>query len=328
MSTQQEAIMEQIVRHLNGEATDAEREFVEKWKTASSENNRYFDEVASVWENTENAADFVSIDVDKQWERFVTQTQLTKPKPRVLSLVTVWSVAAAVLVLIGTTFYFNGVFSDQITLMAVSGEENRFVLPDGSTVWLNDNSELSYTKNFGGEEGKVRSLELHGEAYFDVVKNPKKPFEIQVNDTKTKVLGTSFNLKEDRGSNTVSLDLINGKVAFSSATAEEVVSPGEHITATANGVLTKQTFSDLNFLAWKTGVLSFEKTPLKKALVDIAIFYNINIQSDTEQFKDCTLTIQLKGETIEDVMETLKILFKLSYTKEASGNYKLNGGGC
>ncbi len=328
MSPQEEKMMPKIVRYLNGEATVAERQQVDTWIASSSENKKYLEELKSTWEHTDSIKDFDAIDVDQQWNMFKEKTGIETAKTPVFSLTKLWKVAAAILVLIAGTWYMSQSFNNQIILIAESGQENRFELPDGSVVWLNTNSELSYSKDFGGEKGKVRALNLEGEAYFEVAKNPKKPFEVTVNDTKTQVLGTSFNLRENLDTKSVSLVLVTGKVAFSNATTKEIVHPGEQVESNADGSLIKTKTVGQNFLAWKTGVLVFENSTLEDALQDIADFYQIRVDAVEEQLKHCTLTIKFQKEPIEVVLETLKTLYNVTYRKDASGNYQLTGGGC
>jgi transmembrane sensor len=90
-----------------------------------------------------------------------------------------------------------------------NGSRTKIVLPDGSQVWLNSGSNLTYTKEFGN---RLREVELSGEAYFDVVKNPEQPFIIHTHQIDVKVVGTAFNVKSYPGERRTETTLIRGRV--------------------------------------------------------------------------------------------------------------------
>ena len=79
------------------------------------------------------------------------------------------------------------------TSFTEAGQRSNMILPDGTKVWLNSSSELKYTSAFNGEN---RDVYISGECYFEVAKNPKKPFIVHANDLQVKVYGTHFNVKE------------------------------------------------------------------------------------------------------------------------------------
>ena len=118
-------------------------------------------------------------------------------------------------------------------------------LPDGTKVWLLKNSELTYHKiNFNKDS---RTINLEGEGYFEVVKNPNKPFIINMDNTVTTVLGTSFNLKQDPKSRNVELVLVEGEVLFETSKAIQNILPGQKVVANLEGELTKTKNDDVEF---------------------------------------------------------------------------------
>ena len=95
------------------------------------------------------------------------------------------------------------------TLSAENGSRTRTILPDGSTVWVNAGSHISFDNDF---KGQTREVTLNGEAYFDVVKNPKQPFIVHVSGYDIRVLGTAFNVKSYPGDKTIETTLLRGLV--------------------------------------------------------------------------------------------------------------------
>lgn len=319
---QEDRILQLLTRYLQGDAQDDERKFVEKWVAESESNTTYFEDVKRIWDTSESVADFDQINVDEQWGKFRSSTVITtKKKSNKVYL----KIAASIVLLIGLGFYFNSFFNTEVTLIAKAGTENKFILPDESTVWLNEGSRLTYKKGFKGDS---RYLNLEGEGFFEVTKDPDKPFIVIANTTQTKVLGTSFNLKNNTKTKEVELVLITGSVEFLSNNHKEILVPGDKIIAMAGGKLTKTANENLNFSSWKSGVLKFEKTSVEQVIKDIELHYNKNLIIGSREFANCTLTTIFDNESFENVLETLKILFDLTYEKVDSNTITINGGEC
>jgi len=193
----EDRILAILTRYLEDDVEQKERDFVKDWIAESESNKKYFEEVKFLWKTSEEVVDFDTIDVDHEWTIFkknVTNPVKEVPKKNISN--TFLRIAASVAIVIGISVYFMNYFNSEITLMAEAGQENRFELPDQSVVWLKEGSELTYKKEF---KGKERTSKLEGEAFFEVTKNPDKPFIVLTNGTETKVLGTSFNLKTRLG---------------------------------------------------------------------------------------------------------------------------------
>ncbi len=123
-------------------------------------------------------------------------------------------------------------------------------LPDGTRVWLNKGTELSYTKNYNRI---IREVHLKGEAYFEVQKDSLRPFIIKAGDSHTRVLGTAFNLSAYQ-KHSPRLTVVSGRVTFTNEDSEQilVLSPGETgILDSKEGKLIKKMNGDPHFLDWK-----------------------------------------------------------------------------
>ena len=124
----------------------------------------------------------------------------------------VWKVAALLVLAIGATFYFKlgRVSDDLVVIVAHNGDQKQFDLPDGSQVWLNSGSELSYAKHFASAE--IKEISLKGEAFFDIKHLPNRTFIIHTGLLDIKDVGTRFNVKAYEGEQSIETTLINGAV--------------------------------------------------------------------------------------------------------------------
>ena len=313
-----------LIRYLQGDVQDYEQKFVEDWIRGSESNRIYFEEVKQVWNTSETVADFSKINIDKQWDKFKSTIAISKKKKTKFNKLYL-KIAASVVVLIGLGYYINSSFNTAVVLVAKAGIENKFILPDNSKVWLKEGSQLSYEKEF---EGSSRNVSLDGEGYFEVTKNPNKPFVVLTGNTTTKVLGTSFNLKNDLKTKQTELVLVTGKVEFLSSTDKQILAPGDKIVAMPNGKLVKSANKNLNFSSWKSGILKFEKTSINQVIKDVELHYNKNITIENMEFNNCTLTTIFDNESFDNVMQTLKILFDLTYVNIDKDTIVIKRGGC
>ncbi|WP_188112011.1 FecR family protein [Aquimarina sp. RZ0] len=313
-----------LIRYLEKDATEQETIFIEDWISFSDQNKTYFRELTNLWSASNSQKDLNDIDIEKDWKKVQTRinTLKLKKKTRKLTPAILWKIAAGFALLIAISLY-QYTENQKITLLAIDAPE-KFELPDGSLVWLNKGSELSYKKEFSRNS---RDLLLKGEGYFEVKKNPHKPFTIQLNNTKTSVLGTQFNLKENTDTS-VALVLVEGSVAFSTEQEQLIVAPGEKISSNLSGNLLKVKNPDANFMAWKTRVLKFDETPMTKVIQDISQLYQITFSIEDKELLSCHLTMQFDQASLQNVLETLQILYEIEYQLESENTYRIKGGKC
>lgn len=322
----EDQILAILTRYLEDDVELEEQKFVKDWISESTANKNYFEEVKSIWKASEDIADFDKIDVEEEWGSFkqTISVQENSAKKKVSNTV-FYRIAASVAIIIGLGFYFLNYYSANVTLVAEAGKENRFELPDASVVWLKEGSQLTYDKGF---EGETRKTQLNGEAFFEVTKNPDKPFIVLTNNTETKVLGTSFNLKTNTETKETEIVLVTGKVQFTAGGNQEILRPGDKVTAKANGTLAKKTNDNPNFISWKSKVLKFEDTLLSEVVEDIEQFYNVKLVIENPQLRHCKLTSVFENESLEDVLETLTVLFDITHQKDEANRIIIKGGDC
>ena len=169
------------------------------------------------------------------------------------------------------------------TIEVPRGGEYRLVLPDGSMVWLNSDSELKFPMNFAGERRKVF---LKGEAYFEVVKNPDMPFIVEVAAMEVKVLGTCCNINASRSDERIQTTLVSGKVEVSDReNARKVVLLPNQRAELKKGCLTVENVDAEEIIAWMQGKFYFESESLEEIATQLERWYDIHFFFSRESLK-------------------------------------------
>ncbi|HEX9511263.1 MAG TPA: FecR domain-containing protein [Puia sp.] len=149
------------------------------------------------------------------------------------------------------------------------------VLPDGSKVWLNNASSLRYPVAF---TGRVREVELKGEAYFEIARNAAQPFKVRVGTMLVDVLGTSFNIAAYEDESHVKTTLLTGGVRVSEGTANALLKPGEQVQVNAAGEFSAPQEVDADgVIAWKNGLFHFERADIRTVMKMLARWYDVDI---------------------------------------------------
>lgn len=164
------------------------------------------------------------------------------------------------------------------TIQTPKGGQYQVVLPDGSKVWLNAESSLRYPTSFNGN---VRSVELTGEAYFEVTKNKHLPFKVVSNDHVVEVLGTHFNISAYPDETTVKTTLLEGSVKVLSGRSKQsrLLKPGEQSkVGYADNEISIQQVNTEEAVAWKNGYFFFNDEDLKSIMNKFARWYNVEVE--------------------------------------------------
>jgi transmembrane sensor len=214
----------------------------------------------------------------------------------------------------GTIAYYGTVeeASQQNTLSTPRGGQYKLVLPDGTKVWLNAESSLTYTTSFTGNERKVS---LTGEGYFEVTKNKEKPFTVESAAGVVKVLGTHFNINSYGDENIGITTLLEGSVEITKEGITKVLKPGEQARAVNNSVEVEAVDTKLA-VAWKDGEFVFHNTPVSAILRQLARWYDVQVE-----FRD-PVEKHLNG-TIKRDVPLSKVLHYLEETGEV--HFKVEG---
>lgn len=218
------------------------------------------------------------------------------------------AIAATVLLLLaGGTFLLR---SSAATIYATGNAEHLDItLPDGTMVTLNANSTLELPN--GGWSAAERLVALEGEAFFDVAKNPDRPFLVSTNDAKVRVLGTRFNVRERRGSTRIFLEEGEVNVGWPGTEIPDVrLLPNEVVTLTERGTqpLHAPASKPSRHLAWKNGHLEFDRLPLVEALNELGDIYGVELNCADANLEK--LEISSAGIPVDDLKLALRLMEK------------------
>jgi len=178
----------------------------------------------------------------------------------------------------GTLRYTNGKDDEEVSFNTVEtpkGRQFQLVLPDGSHVWLNAASTITYPVLFTGKERRVT---VQGEAYFEVAKNAAMPFVVSVADKVTvDVLGTSFNVHAYADEPGIQTTLLDGSVRVGLGTDAKILRPGEQATTNDKHLKVVQGADLDKVMAWKNGLFNFDGLGVKEVMRQLERWYNIEV---------------------------------------------------
>lgn len=195
-----------------------------------------------------------------------------------------------------------------LTITVPEGKDTKIVLADGSEVWLNAGSSLSYPTRF---TGTCRRVNLKGEAYFKVSHDPRHPFIVDASGWETKVLGTQFNVRSYSAADT-HVTLVEGKVSVNTSSAHAVLSPGEDASAVTGKLQVKDVNVD-DMICWRDGLQLFDNASLRDILIQMGSWYNMNVVCRNE--KDINARYHFMYDRKESVEKAVEMLRELSKVK-------------
>jgi len=162
------------------------------------------------------------------------------------------------------------------TIATPKGGQYQLILADGTKVWLNSASSLKYPTSFTGND---RTVELSGEAYFEVAKNKDQPFNVKTTTQTVQVLGTHFNVNAYADEKAVKTTLLEGSVKVFSANASVMIKPGQQSALAVNGSFRINNDLDTDeIIAWKNGLFQFNEADIQTIMRQIARWYDIDVE--------------------------------------------------
>lgn len=300
------------------------------WIAASAENQQYFIRQREIWFSAVSREAASVYDKDKAFENFrnrvESQKEIQNTSRRGFSLSALWRYAAvvAIIIAVGCISYWQGevnvkdTFAD-ISVEAPLGSKTKLYLPDGTLVWLNAGSRMTYSQGFGVDNRKV---ELEGEGYFEVKRNEKIPFFVKTKDLQLQVLGTKFNFRDYPEDHEVVVSLLEGKVGLNNLLREEkeaVLSPDERaVLNKANGLLTVESVTASNASQWTDGYLFFDEELLPDIAKELERSYNVKIHIANDSLKTFRFygNFVRREQNIQEVLEALASTEKMQYKIE------------
>ncbi|HBE41642.1 MAG TPA: hypothetical protein DDW27_10650 [Bacteroidales bacterium] len=204
------------------------------------------------------------------------------------------------------------------TLKVPAGVQSEFILPDGSQVWLNSCSVFKYPDSFSGEK---RQVELIGEAYFDIIKDPVHPFIINASDLTIEVKGTQFVVVNYPDNPEIEVILESGDVMVSIVDGKgnktiSLTRKGEMAIyeSTGNTISVEKVSID-KYTSWKDGILIFRDDPISVVARKLSRKFNVDIELQGIDVEDYVYTATFRYESLTQILELLKRSAPIKYTR-------------
>ena len=312
-----------ILRILNGTATDEDKEVVNHWVKDSKSNAFQFQKLKGIWEERAQDSKLIGHEVQKKkiWKAFENDYHSSKKTPIIPLYRRSWLRIAVVLAIILFpiyAFYFQDkqIIVDEIPEIRMisksnpTGQKSLIQLPDGSKVWLNSDSRISYQERFSDS---LRSIMLEGEAYFEVVSDSLRPFVVDFEPLSVTVLGTAFNISAFEAEKDLRVTLVDGSVKVSNAklSADLILQPGMGLLYSKERKDYKE-FSKYNnpelfhkATEWRNGKLIFDGRNFEDFVREIKRWYGVQVQVKGTPPRGWNIRASFENEVLVNVMDAI-----------------------
>ncbi len=318
-----------IAKKFAGESSREDEGIISTWLDENIENREIYHDLQRAWDNEARVNQMPKvINQDYQREKVWNESfekNHRKPMIRKIPLFLLKVAASIAILLVAGWVGYKLVEQDQqpvqqpqaIVKENPNGQKSKIFLPDGSTVWLNAASKLSFMPGFSDS---LRLISLDGEAFFDVVKDVNRPFVVETKGVRVTALGTSFNIDTHHG-DLFGVSLVEGKVRVSAKGSGVVVilNPGEYSTFGPTEKLYKKGRYDPELtLSWKDGILCFKNAGLPEIIQELEQWYGVEIINDLSRKVNKHFNGRFDNENLENVLRNLS--FALEFDYEMNGN--------
>lgn len=322
-----------ITSYLMGDLDKESLRKLEQWSRESESNRAYVRNKIEVWFSSGVSEDKTPLDGKIAFARFqkrVAASAVKNKQVRFTTWKTLYRVAAVLLLLLlPLASYYKGqravkqAFSD-IVVEASPGTNTKLCLPDGTVVWLNAGSKMTYSQGFGVDDRKIT---LEGEGYFEVTRNEEVPFVVRTKEVSLRVLGTKFNFRNYANDEEVVVSLMEGKVAVRNEMgndAELFLAPNEKIVLNkVTGEMLKSVTEAKYANMWKENRLFFDEDLLEDIAKRLMRSYDVQIEVvDTLRDRRFYGDFLIMKNTIDEILAAMVETGRVRYRCE-DGKYIL-----
>lgn len=307
--------IELLQKYIAGNATEAEKQRITEWIQANPENMREY----MVQRKLHDIA---------LWRTEPVAEEKKSEKKR-FALHTVWKeamkIAAVVAIVLLSTHYWavRHQATETGSLQSIhvpAGQRAELMLADGTKVWLNSRSTLTFPGNFNGD---IRNVKLDGEGYFAVAAKAEQPFIVETHKCNIKVLGTEFNVMAYAGDSTWETSLLKGAVeilAPGSAGGGMKLEPNTMASLKGNK-LVKGRIRESEYFMWREGLLCFNNISVGSMIEKLKLYYGVDIVVNNKHILKNHYTGKFRTKDgVEHVLKVLKLNNKFTYTKDDETN--------
>jgi len=334
-----------FIRYINNQCTSEELDEVIKWFEDGADKNLVDNHtfLKQIWNRTDIMEETNLVDYDRILDKvhhnlniahYGNTYKISKRKKPLSKIIRFLTSAAAILSipLLALSIYTYILDSHPIPgfadrnpvytkIVSPYGSTLFTELPDGSKVWLNRGSSLTFPQHCSGS---TRKVELLGEGYFQVAHNSKKPFIVKTGDFQVTAFGTEFDLMAYPDDQIIEATLKSGKIILQKVSPTGKIfklfemKPNQHISY--NEKENKLKYSDVDpdiYISWIEGKLIFRDEPIDVVIKKLSRWYNVDIEANDPELSNFNYTATFVNESLSQVLDLLKIATPITYTMSA-----------
>lgn len=309
-------------RFVQGRASAEDEELLYKWVKETPENRKRLFQEKDIWDSTNLGTKQLNEQELEHWLEL--RHRMNSRKVQTSVIVRFAKIAAIIIISFGLGWFGRYIntqksFSTQSSaemksVAATKGQQKEIFLADGTHVWLNADSKLSFPSEFTPDN---REVELTGEAYFEVTANEKKPFWVTTGNHKVKVTGTKFNICEYPECKIIETTLVEGKVKIITGNFIKDLLPGQQSgfnTETAKIRINETDFEI--YTAWIEGRYEFRNEPISKVFQIIERWWDVDINFPEELKNERISGVLRKYKPLEQHFEVIQQILPVDYKIE------------
>lgn len=298
-----------LFKYIAGEASQQEKEEVAQWIDAEPKNLKEFIAMRRLYEGM-------------IWQKgSAKMVQKQKPSRSIgRELLKIAAVAIAVFAFSYSLLYKNEDTAKMQTVYVPAGQRAQVTLADGTVVWMNSQTKLTFPDQFSDE---TRNVTLNGEAYFDVKGNQEHPFIVRTQKYDIRVLGTQFNVRSYNGQPYFETALFKGKVEVKSLNGSEqiILSPGQQVYTNVENRLQTDSIHFYDYYLWKDGLICFDDAEFKTIIEQLERYYDMKVNVKKTSILNQRYSGKFRAQNgIEHILKSLQLHTPFKYTKDESAN--------
>lgn len=304
---------EHILSYLENRLSAAEKQRFEELLASSPEFRKEVDDIRFIRETTEALKQQSRIDTTRNWNALSQKIRHDKYTHKAWTVIRSAAAILLIPVLIATFSLYNTLKElnnqsiKQIELSSAYGLISKITLPDGSEVWLNSGSHLSYPERFSGSK---RTVQLSGEAYFKVTSDQVNRFDVEIsNGLVVSAYGTEFNVNAYEDESKIEAILAKGNIEITQTgqPSSRTLNPGQQVVFDKGN--NQMHVSDANLsvkTAWKDGKVVFRRANMDEICHRLSRHFNVDIRLEGEELHDYEYSATFTTETLNEILRLLE----------------------
>jgi len=310
---------EDIIKYIENTLSPEERKSFQLRMEESADFRKEVEDTAFIWELSGGLEKMKQIDTQKKWKEIQPQIKRTKLR---LNIFKYTQTAAAILllpILIVSIFLYNKLDSlshvpvQQVEVTAPAGAISKILLSDGTEVWLNSGSTLSYPQQF---RCKGRVVHLSGEAYFKVSSDKSNRFDVVSDKLLVSAYGTEFNVTTYKGESVIDVTLVKGNIDVTDVQRKitKNVQPGQQLLY--NKTDKNMVVSSANLAVktgWKDGRIIFRRTNMQDVTQMLSRHFNVDVRIASPELYEYEYSATFTTETLSEILQLLERTAPIQY---------------